>query len=752
MSLKEVKKYIVDSLSKAPDKTMKWDDIYNYLINYYPKSTVSRAKSDLIDEGIIKEIKTVEGKKIILVREPLGLEDILEDSCDKKLELIFEMYRDKLVKYFKSEYEDFIIKREDYVVVDLENLYKFGFFEVLEHLIEEPDRILKFLRECYEEAFYTLLNERLPDGFTLSVSNIPNVFRIVKTLEDIRSSHVGKLIEFEGIVAIASKVKTYISKKYLTCNKCGYSWYMENDIFNPPTVKSCPKCGGEIIVDEDKSIHVDIQELKIQQPLELMANPEDPPKYITVIAKGKNAGVYSGRVKITGIVKKIRKKRRLDVYDFYVEALNIERLEGELNMDLSEEDIKKIKKIAKRRDVIDILAERLIPEIRGYNLVKKAVFLQQIKGTRKRNKRYNFNILLVADPGIGKTVILRKIAKIPGNVYASLTTSTAVGLTAAVEKEKTEIGDNTWVVKPGVLVKANKGTACIDELTLKKDAQQAVLEAMESQTIHVSKGGINTKLPAETAVLAACNPKYGRFDDDLPIAEQIDIYPPLLDRFDLIFPIRDVFDESKDRDIAEHIIKTAIAESSDDEVEGYDFEYVEVDGEKIKVDFDFVVKYIVYARQKKAILTEKAKKVLVDFYVEVKKKNKISARQLEAAIRLAEAIAKARLKDEVDEEDAKEAMEIILQSLKDIAYDPEEGIDICRIMGFGKKDRDVLKTVYEAVKTLSSKRSDGAVFHDELVEYCESLGLNKNDIERAIIKLKRIGDIDEYKPGKYRLL
>ena len=303
----------------------------------------------------------------------------------------------------------------------------------------------------------------------------------------------------------------------------------------------------------------------------------------------------------------------------------------------------------------------------------------------------------------------------------------------------------------GVLVKANQGVACIDELDKKKDVHTSILEAVESQTIHVNKGGINTKLPAECAILAACNPRFGKFNPDIPIIDQIDINPALLDRFDLIFPIRNISDEDRDREIGEYIVDTAIYDSIDEEIEGYDYEFVEVDGKRIKIDFDFVVRYIIYARQKKAILSEAAKKVLVDFYVEMRKKHDISARQLEAAIRIAEAHAKARLKEVVDEEDAKEAINIITECLKEIAYDPETGIfDVNRILGMSKKDRDKLSTVYEIIKELSKKSE--LVEHDDVVEEAIKKGINEEELEMIINKLKKYGDIDEPKPGRYRLL
>ena len=700
----------------------------------------------------------------------------------KHEDLILEEVRDYLTSYLRNIHQEDIILDSERVVVDLNQLYNYGLMEFVEFVINNPERGLEFIKECYREAYYTLKNE-YPTNVIISVKNLPKIFKTTKkgrvfTIEDIRSKTLGKLVEFEGIIVMASKIKPMLKKAYYICPKCGRELAKEVDIFsgkeviyeiNPNTkmeeiieinkitlptsnieALKC-KCkndlGIEHLIDE-KSIYTDFQEIKVQQPLDLMENPEEPPKYITVFLEN-SPGIYAGRVKITGVPVKVKKSKKLPIYDIHVKALHCEVLDGEVKIKLTNSDIEKIKKIAKRKDVVDILADRLIPEIKGHSAIKKAVFLQQIKGVKKPGKRADIHILLITDPGIGKTVILRKIAEIPGNLYGSVTTATGVGLTAAVVREKTEIGEDTWVIKPGLLVKAHKGTACIDELTVNKELQNYVLEAMESQTIHISKGGINAKLPAECAILAACNPRWGRFDPEKSVAEQINIPSPLLSRFDLIFPIRDVSDKVKDKDIAEYIVDLHRAYLDEDINKKIGLDYLEIDG--VKIDKEFIIKYIYYARQKKPVISEKAKKLFVEYYVEMRKKHQITARQLEAAIRIAEAHAKAKLKDVVDEEDAKEAINIITECLKEIAYDPETGIfDVDKILGISKKERDKLTTVYEIIKELAEKSE--LVEHEDIAEEAKKKGIKEDELENIIKKLIKYGDIDEPKPGRYRLL
>ncbi|EHP87216.1 ATP-binding protein [Methanotorris formicicus] len=678
----------------------------------------------------------------------------MEDKIKEKIEEL----RTSLIYYIRNFYNDDIISEKERIEIDLTEIYKFGLIDFVEFIHEHPKEGLKLIEKCYQEAYFSLKNEY--PKYIITIKNLPETFKKIKnknrllTISDIKSHTIGKLVEFEGIVVTATKIKTVLKKAKFTCSKCGnenITKYIDNpfEIFEEPR---CEKCGSDdLILIENECEYMDFQEIKVQQPLDLMDDPEEPPKYITVFLEN-SPGIYCGRVKITGIPIKIQKNKKIPIYDIYIKGINCEVLDDEIEMELNRDDIENIEKISKLPNVVDLLSDRLIPEIKGHSVVKKAVFLQQIKGVKKGNKRADIHILLITDPGIGKTVILRRISELPGNLYGSVTTASGVGLTAAVVREKTEIGDDTWVIKPGLLVKANKGTACIDELTVNKDLQSYVLEAMESQTIHISKGGINAKLPAECAILAACNPRWGRFDLNISVAEQINIPAPLLSRFDLIFPIRDEPDRAKDKEIAEHIIDIHRAHLDKEINKEIGLEHIEIEG--VKVDIEFIIKYIAYARQKNPIISEEAKKLLVNYYLNMRKGTiQVTARQLEAAIRLAEAHAKAKLKDVVDEEDAKEAINIITECLKQIAYDPDTGqFDIDKITGVSKKDRDKMMAVYEIIKKLAEKKDDGLALHEDVVELCEKEGIDEEDVERIIKKLIKNGDIDEPKPGKYRLM
>jgi replicative DNA helicase Mcm len=333
--------------------------------------------------------------------------------------------------------------------------------------------------------------------------------------------------------------------------------------------------------------------------------------------------------------------------------------------------------------------------------------------------------------------MLRKIAKIPNNNYVNMPTSTTTSLTAVAEKKSTLLGEQ-WTLKAGVIART-RGTVCIDEFYIPKQDKK-LLEPMESQTITIDKGGIHTTLKGDCAYLCACNPKYGKFDPNMSIIEQINIDAPTLSRFDLIFPIRDEISTDKDKEIAEQIIKNRKLNNKTDKTE--------IEG--IIINDEFIYKYIEYARRIKPELTDKAEKQAIKFYVEMRKKIKnYTARQHEAVLRIAEAHAKARLSDKIETQDTEEAIRIMTEALKDIATDGES-IDLGKIIGITDKDRERIGIILHIIKE-NSKNTE-LVDYGTILDYAKEQGLTEEQTEATLNKLIKRGDIDEPRNGKYRIL
>ncbi len=342
----------------------------------------------------------------------------------------------------------------------------------------------------------------------------------------------------------------------------------------------------------------------------------------------------------------------------------------------------------------------------------------------------------------GKSQLLKRINLVaPKGRYVSGKGVSAAGLTAAVVRDEFLRG---WSLEAGALVLASNGIVCIDEMDkMSPEDRGAMHEALEQQTISISKANIQATLLARTTVLAAANPKLGRFDRYAVLASQIDLPPTLINRFDLIFPIKDLPDKKEDEKMASHILNL----------------HQNPEIEEPEIPTKLLRKYVAYARQNiKPILTEGAIKEIKDYYVNMRgtvtteeagvRAIPITPRQLEAAVRLAEASAKVRLSNKVTREDAKRAIDIIHFCLREVGMDRETGvIDIDRIStGIPAKERSKIVVVREIITELENRLGKTIPIYDVMRE-ASGKGLDEDEVEEAIEKLKRSGDLFEPKRG-----
>jgi len=336
--------------------------------------------------------------------------------------------------------------------------------------------------------------------------------------------------------------------------------------------------------------------------------------------------------------------------------------------------------------------------------------------------------------------ILQFISKVaPKARFVSGVTASAVGLTANVRRD--EFLKGGWALEAGALVLASGGIVCIDELDkISKDEMSTLHEALEQQQITVNKANIHATLKTEVSVLAAANPKFGRWDKMKSIVDQIDLPPPILNRFDLIFILRDEPDEELDRLVAEGVVK-GLTEN----IEGI-------------IPPELLRKYIIYTKKTTPVWTESAKKKVVDFYLTLRMAAKdqqtipISARQLESIIRLAEASARVRLSKKVTEEDVELAKSLLMKSLREVGLNPETktiDIDILNV-GISSTQRARLSTVYEMIKDLQKDFPDGVPFQ-EIVNAAKEHKIEEEKVKEALDRLLREGEVYEPKPGFYKI-
>jgi replicative DNA helicase Mcm len=326
--------------------------------------------------------------------------------------------------------------------------------------------------------------------------------------------------------------------------------------------------------------------------------------------------------------------------------------------------------------------------------------------------------------------------------------SSAAGLTATIIKDE---ATRSYILEAGALPLTNKGLLMIDELDkMNKDDRVAMHEALEQQSISISKANIHATLTAQTSVLAAANPKLGRFNPFDVISSQIELPPTLINRFDLIFILKDRPDKETDTLIAQRIL-----EANKD-----------INKNKPEIPPNIMKKYIAYAKQNiKPKISMEAMKAIQDFYIKLRsqystegeevKPIPISARQLEAVVRLTEASAKVRLSDYATMEDAKRAIDLMMAYLGDVGIDSSTGqLDIDRITtGISSSQRNTVLTIKSIIKSeMESMPMGSSVPLSKIYEDAEKAGIDADKVDSAISVLKREGEVFEPKPSFIKLL
>lgn len=271
----------------------------------------------------------------------------------------------KLIPYFKEFHPEDIINENNRVIVDLNQVYSYGMFEFLDYLNENPYSAIELLNDAYRNAYFSYKME--DSDCTVTVNNLPeslnrNSKRKPMTIEDIKGEHYGKLVEIEGIVVMATKIKLALKEAMYICASCGQKKKVTVERpFEVQIDPICPKCAQNMLLLDEESKYIDYQELKIQQPLDLMEDPEEPPKFISVLLED-TPGIYCGRIKVTGIPIKNQRNKKIPLHDLLIRGYNCEPVTEKLDLSFDDEEIEQFETLAKNKDVLTILQEELHPK------------------------------------------------------------------------------------------------------------------------------------------------------------------------------------------------------------------------------------------------------------------------------------------------------------------------------------------------------------------------------------------------------
>ncbi len=642
-----------------------------------------------------------------------------------------------------------IRKGKEFFVIDFLELSKHS-PELADLMLEQPEDIIRAAEIAVEQF-------DLPKpikNFRIRIQNLPQSQEIL--VRNIRSKHIGKFLCAQGVVRQKSDVRPQVTNARFECPSCGniISVLQLEQQFKEPSRCGCGRKGKFRLLSKEL---IDVQRISLEEAAEDLEGGEQP-KRMNVFVKEDLVSPLSdkrtnpgSKILINGVVKEIpitlRSGSQSTRFDLLIEANFVKPIQEDYyELAISEEEEKIIIELAKDPKIVQKLISSIAPSIYGYDKIKEALILQLVGGVKKTRSdgvttRGDMHVLLIGDPGAGKSQLLKRMSKVaPKCRYVSGKGVSGAGLTASVLKDEFLGG---WTLEAGALPLSNKGFCMIDEIDkMSNEDRSAMHEALEQQTVSISKANVQATLRCETTVLAAANPKFGRFDPYEILAKQIDMPPALINRFDLIFAIKDMPDETKDRLMAKHILSL----------------HQNPDMGEAEMSTELLKKFISYARQKcKPILTDSAIEKIKQFYIEMRmsgseegkvKTVPISPRQLEGLVRLAEASAKLRLSDKVMKKDAERAIEILHYCLSQIGVDPETGkIDIDRIAsGITASQRGKISVVKEIISELENKLGKVIPIEDIIGE-AESQDIKRDKVEEVIERLKRSGDIFEPKRG-----
>ncbi|MHA1637954.1 MAG: minichromosome maintenance protein MCM [Candidatus Thorarchaeota archaeon] len=683
---------------------------------------------------------------------------IEQDSTQERFEEFLRTYKDDqgTLTYW-SKIQQISINDETSLAVDFMDLTSFdNVFTALAK--EDPIQFLKIA----DNALRSILRIEDPDYMAgldegiicIRITHYPDHI----PLRNLRSRHIGRLIHVSGILMRASVVKPLLVQAVFKCRRCGEEIIQPQEDGRYIEPEQCPVCGKKTPVRllPEKSEFKDWQKVRVQEsPDELP--PGQMPRSVDVIFEGDIVDISrpGDFVKVTGILLTTpdfsRRGGRLATFNIFIQANGVEIAEKEYEqIELSEEDEKEIQKLAEDPFVHERIFASIAPSIKGHEKIKESIALLLFGGVGKTlpdgtRLRGRSNILMIGDPGTGKSQILKFVSKLASrSLYTSGKGTTAAGLTAAVIHD-TDTGAMT--LEAGALVLADQGIACIDEFDkMDPNDRTAIHEAMEQHTVSIAKAGIIATLNARTSILAAANPTLGRYEPSLSVQDNIKLPFTILSRFDLMWILVDTVEASKDRELAQFILSMHRIQRS------------ETSPITPPVSPEFLKKYIGYA-QRYVIpqLTVEATEVIENFYVDLRKSAEggapvpITARQLEALVRLSEARARMALRSKVTKEDAQAAVHLMEESLRMVALDRITGkIDIDRLVSkMSAAQRSSSDTILKAMRDMEAEGTS-TVNEDQLIERVGSMGLSKERAEEVIKKLVAEGILFNPSQGKIR--
>ncbi|EQC42873.1 hypothetical protein SDRG_00592 [Saprolegnia diclina VS20] len=629
------------------------------------------------------------------------------------------------------------------------------------------------------------------------------------SIGDLKAHAVDTFVSVTGTVIRVNAIKPLVVWCEFLCEKCeGVTpRYFPDGNFDPPSGCGSCKSKAALVPHRSSARTVDFQKIKLQEVDNCDAAAGRIPRMVEVelLEELVDSCVPGSVVTVCGAVKAMnselhggkygKQAQASSLYVLYLVANSVtsvtqsEASSTQENVEFTAEDLDGIYKIAHMDRVFDRLIHSFCPGIFRNELVKAGLLLALFGGAQRKEDagftRSDSHVLMVGDPGLGKSQMLRAVSMVtPRGIYVGGNTTTTTGLTVTMVKDSS--GD--YALEAGALVLADQGVCCIDEFDKMGIDYQALLEAMEQQSISIAKAGIVCNLNARTSVIAAANPSGGHYNRSRSVSENLKMKAALLSRFDLIFVLLDRPDSNRDHMLSEHVMYNHLtSKQKRQRVElgagsqkkwsqsrldqGPPADIGDANDGSLKqrlmanwaelqetpISIYLIRRYIAYARKYiHPKLSPDAKTFLQEKYLKMRADAETSSdgipitmRQLESLIRLAQARAKIELKDVVEVQHAYDVVEIMQECLLD-TYTTEDGdLDFGRSGGLSLSKK--VKAYMARLKKAAITRNSTKFSMDELLEVANSMALQVDDFRDFIDILRNECYVLKQGPNVYKV-
>ncbi|KAI1494154.1 MCM-domain-containing protein [Biscogniauxia mediterranea] len=531
--------------------------------------------------------------------------------------------------------------------------------------------------------------ERIHSDIHVRIFDLP----VHYTLRQLRQSHLNCLVRVSGVVTRRTGVFPQLKYVKFDCAKCHVTlgpFQQESNV--EVKITFCQNCQsrGPFTLNSEKTVYRNYQKLTLQEsPGTVPAGRLPRQREVILLWDLIDKAKPGEEIEVTGIYRnnydaQLNNRNGFPVFATILEANNVVKAHDQLaGFRLTEEDEHEIRQLSRDPQIVDKIVNSIAPSIYGHTDIKTAIALSLFGGVAKTAKgshhvRGDINVLLLGDPGTAKSQALKYVEKTAHRaVFATGQGASAVGLTASVRRDPLT---SEWTLEGGALVLADKGTCLIDEFDKMNDQDRtSIHEAMEQQTISISKAGIVTTLQARCGIIAAANPIGGRYNSTIPFSANVELTEPILSRFDILCVVRDTVDPEEDERLARFVVgshsrshpstratEDAMDVEQDTETARESQDAARKEGE---IPQELLRKYILYARehcQPKLLNMDEDK--VARLFADMRRESlatgayPITVRHLEAIIRISEAFCRMRLSEYCSSQDIDRAIAVTVES------------------------------------------------------------------------------------------